>query len=247
MLKGARQEMTMMRQDKSQRRQIILEALTQLCQGHCELTSKCLGKMAEKRQSNEPEVIGTKHGFRVYAENPSIVSSNAVPVRSRPVKIANGQRAMIIGSDTGELLGEAQASFFEMEEVDTERFIKLYLDGVKGIANLEKAGRQVFQIVYTQMRDNPHTDKIELNVYLANKFGMQMSARTFQRGLRELLENELLYRSPSADVYFVNIKYMFNGNRINLAKSYFLKERSKQQELPFVEKMALAAPGGGHT
>ena len=31
--------------------------------------------------------------------------------------------------------------------------------------------------------------------------------RTYQRGVRELLEKEFLYRSPSDGVYFVNIKF----------------------------------------
>jgi len=47
-----------------------------------------------------------------------------------------------------------------------------------------------------------------------------------------LLENEFLYHSPSADVFFVNITYMFNGNRITLAKSYYLKDQAQQPELP---------------
>ena len=64
---------------------------------------------------------------------------------------------------------------------------------------------------------------------------MEMSERTYQRGLRELLENEFLYRSQSADVFFVNIMYMFNGNRITLAKSYYLKEAGMQGELPLEE------------
>ncbi len=119
---------------------------------------------------------------------------------------------MIIGKDTGELLGDAHAAFFEMQAVDQGQFVKIYLAGIKNTAKLTKAGMQVFEIVYNQMRENPQTDKIELNVYLAKKFGVDLGERTYQRGLRELLENEFLYRSPSADVFFVNIMYMFNGN-----------------------------------
>jgi hypothetical protein len=115
--------------------------------------------------------------------------------------------------------------------VDQGQFVKIYLAGIKSTAKLTKAGLQVFEIVYNQMRDNPQTDKIELNVYLTKKFGMEMSERTFHRGLRELLESEFIYRSPSKDVFFVNIMYMFNGNRITLAKSYYLKERGMQEEL----------------
>lgn len=191
--------------------------------------------MAENRQGECAEVIATKRGFPIYDRNPSVPSPNGLPTRMRPVKIANGNRAMIIGKDTGELLGDAHAAFFEMQAVDQGQFVKIYLAGIKNTAKLTKAGMQVFEIVYNQMRENPQTDKIELNVYLAKKFGMEMSERTYQRGLRELLENEFLYRSPSADVFFVNIMYMFNGNRITLAKSYYLKESGVQGELPFEE------------
>jgi hypothetical protein len=204
-------------------------------------------KMAEIRQSEGAEVIATKRGFPIYDRNPSVPTPGGMPTRMRPVKIANGNRAMIIGRDTGELLGDAQATFFEMQEVDTARFVKIYLEGVKSTTRLAKAGMQVFEVVYHQMRENPETDKIELNFYLTKKFGIEMSERTYQRGLRELLDNEFLYRSPSADVFFININFMFNGNRINLAKSYFLKDQGFQGELPLDEPVkqlkAIAGPG----
>ena len=187
--------------------------------------------MAENRQTASAEVIATKRGFPIYDRNPSVPAPGGIPTRMKPVKIANGNRAMIIGRDTGELLGDAQAAFFEMQAVDQGQFVKIYLEGIKNTAKLTKAGMQVFEIVYNQMRENPQTDKIELNAYLAKKFAIEMSERTYQRGLRELLENEFLYRSPSADVFFVNIMYMFNGNRITLAKTYYMKERSAQAEL----------------
>jgi len=190
--------------------------------------------MTEERQAGSAEVIATKRGFSIYDRNPSVPGPGGIPTRMRPVKIANGNRAMIIGKDTGELLGDAQAAFFEMQAVDQGQFVKIYLEGIKNTAKLTKAGMQVFEIVYNQMRENPQTDKIELNVYLAKKFSIEISERTYQRGLRELLENEFLYRSPSADVYFVNIMYMFNGNRIILAKSYYLRDKPTQGELPLV-------------
>jgi hypothetical protein len=69
-------------------------------------------EMAENRQSEHTEVIATKRGFPIYDRNPSVPSPNGLPTRMRPVKIANGNRAMIIGKDTGELLGDAHAAFF---------------------------------------------------------------------------------------------------------------------------------------
>jgi hypothetical protein len=191
--------------------------------------------MAETRQGSSAEVIATKRGFPIYDRNPSVPAPGGIPTRMKPVKIANGNRAMIIGRDTGELLGDAQSAFFEMQAVDQGQFVKIYLEGIKNTAKLTKAGMQVFEIVYIQMRESPQTDKIELNLYLAKKFGIEISERTYQRGIRELLENDFLYRSPSADVFFVNITFMFNGNRITLAKTYYLKEQGYQAELPFAE------------
>jgi hypothetical protein len=122
--------------------------------------------MAENRQSERAEVIATKRGFPIYDRNPSVPSPNGIPTRMKPVKIANGNRAMIIGKDTGELLGDAHAAFFEMQAVDQGQFVKIYLTGIKNTAKLTKAGMQVFEIVYNQMRENPQTDKIELNEYM---------------------------------------------------------------------------------
>src|SRR4051812_30557752 len=127
--------------------------------------------MAEPRQTSSAEVIATKRGFPIYDRNPSVPTPNGLPVRTHPVTIANGNRAMIIGRDTGELLGDAHAAFFEMQEVDQGQFVKIYLEGIKSTARLTKAGLQVFEIVYNQMRRSPQTDKIELNPYLAKKFG----------------------------------------------------------------------------
>src|SRR5271154_3103757 len=83
--------------------------------------------------------------------------------------------------------------FWWEEEVDTTRFVKLFLDGIKQAAGLSKTGIQVFELVYHQMRANPGSDEIKLNQYVAKDQGM--SDRTYQRGVRELLEKEFLYDS----------------------------------------------------
>jgi hypothetical protein len=57
-----------------------------------------------------------------------------------------------------------------------------------------------------------------------------------------LLEKEFLFRSPSEGAFFVNIRFMFNGDRLAFVKSYHLKDSSRQEELPLVEVPALPAP-----
>ena len=101
-------------------------------------------------------------------------------------------------------------------------------------------GIQVFELVYHEMRANPGRDEIKLNQYVAKDHGI--SDRSYQRGVRELLEKEFLYRSPSDGVFFVNIRFMFNGDRLAFVKSYHLKDASRQQELPLTDVTPLPAP-----
>jgi hypothetical protein len=74
--------------------------------------------------------------------------------------------------------------------------------------------------------------------------------------MNELLEKGFLYRSLAADMYFVNVRFMFNGDRMALVHSYRRKGSiaSVQSELPLNEPptidqkakspaLALPAPG----
>jgi hypothetical protein len=184
--------------------------------------------------------LSTKRGFPVYRTNPSVPSANGIPTRNRRFQVPGGKASMIVDNSTGELKGIGGMGFWWDEEVDTTRFVKMFLDGIKQAAGLSKTGIQVFELVYLQMRANPGSDEIKLNQYVAKDHGM--SDRTYQRGVRELLEKEFLYRSPSDGVFFVNIRFMFNGDRLAFVKSYHLKGASRQQELPLNDVAALPAP-----
>jgi hypothetical protein len=175
--------------------------------------------------------LDKKRGYPIYDRNPSVPHPNALSSKRKPFKVANGNRVMIVGRDTGEVLGDGHAAFFEMKEVDETQFIKLYLAGIKQTAKLTAAGLKIFELMYYQMREIPQSDKIELNLYHVKKHGLNMTERTYQRGMREMLEHQFLFRSTSADVYFVNVNFVFNGNRITLAKSYYLKGSDVQHEL----------------
>lgn len=124
---------------------------------------------------------------------------------------------------------------YEWEEVDKERFVKLYLAGLKQAAGLSKSGLSVFEIVYNELRRKPGEDTVLLSASASS-----LEERTYQRGLRELLEKEFLYRSHYDGMFFVNIRFMFNGDRLAFVKGYRLKEDPRQPQLPLVETPALA-------
>ena len=199
--------------------------------------------MTEDRQIAESDAnkVSTKRGFPVYRTNPSVPGTNGMPTRNKRFHVPGGKGAVIVDNSTGELKGIGGMGFWWEEEVDSSRFVKLFLDGIKQAAGLSKAGMQVFELVYQEMRANHGSDEVKLNLYVAKDRGV--AERTYHRGVRELLEKEFLYRSPSDGVFFVNIRFMFNGDRLAFVKTYHLKGASRQQELPLIEIPALTGPG----
>jgi hypothetical protein len=177
--------------------------------------------------------VTMKRGFPVYRTNPSVPNTRDMATRTKRFHVPGGNASVIVDNTSGEIKGLGGMGFWWEEEVDTTRFVKLFLDGIKQAAGLSKTGMQVFELVYQQMRANPGSDEIKLNQYVARDYGL--SDRTYQRGVRELLEKEFLYRSPSDGVYFVNIRFMFNGDRLAFVRTYHLKapsplRQSSQQE-----------------
>lgn len=191
-------------------------------------------KMTENIQKRDLQV-STKRGFPVYRSNPSVPDTDSIK-KQRRVRFGDDKKGFVVDTGSGEVLSVGGAGFYEFEEVDNTRFVKLFLDGIKQAAGLSKAGLGVFELVYHQMQGNPGKDEIKLNQYLASDNGIP--ERNYQRGVRELLEKEFIFRSPSDGLFFVNIRYMFNGDRLAFVKGYRRKSlnlNEYQQELPFDE------------
>lgn len=192
--------------------------------------------MTENSQSVKALKVKEKRGIPIYSTNPSVPNEHEIK-KMRRAKLGDERRGFIVDNGTGEILGHGGAISYEFEEVDKERFVKLYLEGLKRAAGLSKAGLSVFELVYNEMRGKPGEDTVLLGVDMS-----KMEERSFNRGLRELLEKEFLFRSTLASKFFVNIRFMFNGDRLAFVKGYRLKD-ARQPRLPGLEDPpALPAP-----
>ncbi len=177
--------------------------------------------MSKIEQSGK--AIREKHGIPVYRTNPSIPDAAEI-AKSKRVQIGDTNRGFVVDNGTGEILGRGAAFAYQFEEVDKERFVKLYLAGLKQAAGLSKAGLAVFEFVYAALREAPGKDTVNLSQDFSD-----LAPATFRRGLRELLEKEFLFRSPYDGTFFVNIRFMFNGDRLAFVKGYQLKSSAPGQ------------------
>jgi hypothetical protein len=104
---------------------------------------------------------------------------------------------------------------------------------LKQAAGLTKAGLAVFEIVYKQVRERPGQDTVPLDAYSSS-----LHPVTYRRGLRELLGKEFLFRSPNPGLFVVNIRFMFNADRLAFVKGYKLKK-----DQPLLPGLDLETPG----
>lgn len=162
-----------------------------------------------------------RRDFKKYEINPSL-SAAADNTKSGVKRITNkaGNRCMIV-SEQGEIV--APAGFYEIVEVDKTQFVKLYVNGVKAFQGLSSAGTKVFEFVFHKVQEKPSLDKIYLHFIDIDQEQFPISERTFHRGLTELLAKEFIFKSTLPNIYFLNINYMFNGNRLAFIKEYRIK------------------------
>lgn len=173
-----------------------------------------------------------KKSMPEYELNPSLpVVSQKARVGTRRITNKAGDKCMIV-SESGEIL--APAGFHEIVEVDKTQFVKVYVDGVAAFNGLGKPGAKLFKLVYAYILKNPNTD----TVYLYYKDARSMARATFDRGVVELLAKEIIYKSTRPNMYFLNIDYMFNGDRLAMVKEYRMKATNgttdfTQGDLPY--------------
>ena len=163
----------------------------------------------------------SRRGMTLHAKNPFLVDAS-VNSKTGTKRLSNkkGDKFMIV-SDSGETV--APAGFHEIVEVDKTQFVKLYINGVKAFQGLKSAGAKVFEIIYRAVQDAVGSDRIYLHFMSIEQNITPISRATFDRGMTELLEKNFIAESLEPGMYFLNIDYLFNGNRLAFIKEYRIK------------------------
>jgi hypothetical protein len=144
----------------------------------------------------------------------------------REVRIKAKRRssnADVVSLETGEVTGCAVVR--RVEEVDDEQFVKVFSAGVAASFDLSKTAQRVFSEVLQAYQSTPMSGGFAESVSLfwfdggLDGRSVDMSERTFRRGLIELLEKGFI--SPRrGDEFWVNPHLFFRGDRVMFAREY---------------------------
>lgn len=170
-----------------------------------------------------------------------LIEPQEIKVQKRYVRTRGGTE--LVNPRTGELAGVAAIHI--VEERDDAEFVKVFAEGVRAAFELTRTGYRVFQAVLaiyqnTSMKGG-YAEAVELFWFGEGLNGMQidMSEKTFQRGLKELLAKGFL-APKSASMFWVNPSLFFKGDRVAFVKEYRRKAASRQ-ESPQAELLPVSA------
>lgn len=157
----------------------------------------------------------TRRGVSLFEKNPFMMDVNT---RTRRVTNRRGDM-MLVNSGTGEIQSTI-AGFWESEEVDSTKFVKLFVQGVKALKELTGAGSKVFEVLYLRVQDAIGQDKIYMGFSSVDQALTPMSNATYDRGMRELLEKAFIAATPAQGLYWLNPSFVWNGDRLAFVKEY---------------------------
>ena len=172
--------------------------------------------MTEKLNvTKPPKKYGTRRGVALYEKNPFLIE---VETRTRRVTNKRGNM-MLVNSETGEIQNNI-AGFWEAEEVDSTKFVKLFVRGVKALKELTAAGTKVFEVLYFRIQENIGKDKIQMAFASVDQTTTPMSEATYSRGMREILEKGFIAATPVQSMFWINPSFVWNGDRLAFVKEY---------------------------
>lgn len=157
----------------------------------------------------------TRRGVVLHTENPFMAGAN---VATRTRRVTNKRGDMMLVSNEGELVSQI-AGFWEAEEVDSTKFLKLFVNGVRALAELSNPGARVFELLYIEMQNNIGKDQVYLS-FTGIEGETKISRATFKRGMAELIDKKFLAAMPAVGWYWVNPDFIWNGDRLAFVKEY---------------------------
>ena len=160
--------------------------------------------------------------YATHETNP-YVKGLIVPKRKKTVVLATDKNYTIFDNDSGE---EKTAFIATREEIDNEKYVKIFKEQLRIIFNLSQAGIRV--LGYFMDATKISDDIVVFNIDKCTAYTEYKSKEPIYRGLKELLDNDIIARTSESNLYFINPTVFFNGDRLILVKEYVKKSTNKQ-------------------
>lgn len=161
-----------------------------------------------------------------YDKNPFILQ-NGIEIETKDKKrtIARGEK---FESPEGKRF---ETVIHSIHEVDKEKFVKFFISKIRVLFDLSLTGNKLFYIFLFSISDAIGKDQIYMNFEtakdIANQCGFNLSDPVFYRGMKELIEKQIIAPSKSKYIYYINPAVVFNGDRARFVEEIKIKQGDK--------------------
>lgn len=163
--------------------------------------------------------MARKSSLPEYRENP-FLDKLVVTTRTKSVQVApiGKDQDVYINERTGEVAGTEVRTY---RQVDDAEFVKIFTANIALTFDLKSAGIKAFNVLlFTVQKAGIERDVVALDEYTLEDFlefnpDKKMSISTLERGIKELVQQNIIAKHVRAKQYFINPNFVFNGNRIS--------------------------------
>lgn len=173
-------------------------------------------------QSELPEGVSRsrKAGILKYHHNP-FWSSTEIKTRGKRVTVQSGTYQ----SDDGD--SQDYAGIHVVQRTDKAKFVKIYQGHLKALFGFKPTTLKVLLFVLDQVQQTPNSDSVYIAWEHAERWfkeqQMSVGESTFRKGIRELLEGQIIAESDAPLIYWTNPNYYWNGDRYTFWQTHIME------------------------
>jgi hypothetical protein len=172
------------------------------------------------------EPVRTRRGLKLYETNPFQI---VIETKKKAVYNKNKDMALIHGV-TGEM--QQLGGFVSYKEVSAEKFVQLFIAGVKQLQELTNAGVRVFTVLYSAVQDNMGKDLLYLSYSAIDQTTNPMGLTTYNRGMKELISKGFIAPTTHQGMFWLNPNYIYNGDRMRFVQEYRKAPTIQKHNIP---------------
>lgn len=196
---------------------------------------------SEPQAEKTTELILSRRKLPKYKKNPFVDDQLLTQLAgTKNVYYTQTTRNAIEDLTTGERT-PAQLQIVKKVQADKENFVKLFTTHLKAFFELSAVAFKLLQyVLHTVQNEAIHEDKIYLSLNMAQEFyesqGSQISKASYFRGMKELVEKLFIAEAIDTNMYFINPKLFFNGDRVEFITKFYVEDEKPKEEKPKIEE-----------
>jgi hypothetical protein len=193
-------------------------------------TEKSGAKQPDLFTGTDQEIVLSRRKLPKYKQNP-FIDDHLITQLSGQKNVYYNQltQSSLLDLQTGEI-DPARVQIVKQVRADKEQFVKIYTTHLKAFFELSTTAYKVLHYVLNTIQNNAiNRDEVYLSLNKAQQFfedqNSKISSTTFYKAMKELVEKLFIAETTEQNIYYINPKLFFNGDRVEFITKFMIEEK----------------------